>query len=82
MLTPTKHAHPDRTTINAALIILKRLMHLRIDHYSDLLSYTKKQVSGGSVLFLPALNFLYLMGLIEYHPKTDSFEYIQNNEII
>ncbi|WP_339367050.1 ABC-three component system middle component 8 [Photorhabdus sp. RW14-46] len=52
---------------------------MRIENYSDLLSYTKKAVSGGDVLFLPALNFLFIMGIIEYRPKTDAIEYVANN---
>ena len=34
------------------------------------------------MLFLPALNFLYLMGLIEYRPKTDAVEYMGPNEAV
>ncbi|WP_416777131.1 ABC-three component system middle component 8 [Xenorhabdus budapestensis] len=34
------------------------------------------------MLFLPALNFLFLMGLIEYHTKIDSIEYVGPNETI
>ncbi|WP_323836867.1 ABC-three component system middle component 8 [Photorhabdus africana] len=79
MLRPTKHSHPDRTVINVALIIISRLKGLRIENYSDLLSYTKKAVSGGDVLFLPALNFLFIMGIIEYRSKTDAIEYVANN---
>jgi hypothetical protein len=79
MLRPTKHSHPDRTVINISLIILSRLKSLRVENYSDLLSFTKQSVSGGDVLFLPALNFLFLMGLIEYRPKTDAVEYVANN---
>ena len=82
MLRPTKHSHPDRTVINVAMIILVKLKNLRIASYSDLLSYAKKNVIGGDMLFLPALNFLFLMGLVEYRPKTDSIEYISNNETI
>lgn len=82
MLRPTKHSHPDRTVINVAVIVLVRLKKLRIVNYSDILSYAKKSVIGGDVLFLPALNFLFLMGLIEYRPKTDSIEYIKNDETI
>jgi hypothetical protein len=82
MLCPTKHSHPDRTVINVAMVVLVRLKDLRIANYSDLLSHAKKSVIGGDVLFLPALNFLFLMGLIEYRPKTDSIEYINNNETI
>lgn len=82
MLRPTKHSHPDRTVINVAMIILVKLKNLRISSYSDLLSYAKKNVIGGDVLFLPALNFLFLMGLVDYRAKTDSIEYINNNETI
>ncbi len=77
MLRPTKHSHPDRTVINVAMVVLVRLKALRIANYSELLAYTKKIVIGGDILFLPALNFLFLMGLIEYRPKTDSIEYIE-----
>ncbi|MEM6405057.1 MAG: ABC-three component system middle component 8 [Pseudomonadota bacterium] len=76
MLRPTKHSHPDRTVINVAMIVLVRLKKFRIVGYSDLLSFVKKKVSGGNVLFLPALDFLFIMGLVEYRPKTDSIEYI------
>ncbi len=76
MLRPNKHSHPDRTVINVAMVILVKLKNIRIHSYSDLLSYVKKNVIGGDVLFLPALSFLFLVGLVEYRPKTDSIEYI------
>jgi hypothetical protein len=34
------------------------------------------------VLFQPALNFLFLMGLIDYRPKTDAVEYVGPNEAV
>jgi hypothetical protein len=34
------------------------------------------------VLFLPSLNFLYLLGLVDYRPKTDSVEYSGPNETL
>jgi hypothetical protein len=76
MLRPTKHSHPDRTVISVALLLLSRLTARRLDDYDSLLKFAKKAISGGDVLFLPALNFLYLMGLIEYHAKTDAVEYL------
>lgn len=82
MLRPTKHSHPDRTVINVSLLLLTRLKARRIDEYDVLRKFAKKCVSGGDVLFLPALNFLYLMGLIEYRPKTDAVEYIGPNEAV
>ena len=41
-----------------------------------------QNISLGDVLFLPALNFLFLMGLVEYRPKTDAVEYVGPNEAI
>lgn len=82
MLQPTKHSHPDRTVINVSLLLLSRLKARRIDEYDMLRKFAKKSVLGGEVLFLPALNFLYLLGLIEYRPKTDAVEYVGPNETI
>lgn len=82
MLRPTKHSHPDRTVVNVALILLARLRKNRVDEYATLRSFAKKKVIGGDVLFLPALNFLFLLGLIDYHSKTDAIEYLGPNEAI
>ena len=82
MLRPTKHSHPDRTVINVSLLLLSRLKDCRVDEYDVLRKFAKKHVVGGDMLFLPALNFLYLMGLVEYRPKTDAVEYVGPNEAI
>lgn len=81
-MRPTKHSHPDRTVINVSLFLLARLKKRRLDDYDGLRKYAKKAVAGGDVLFLPALNFLYLMGLIDYRPKTDAVEYVGPNEAL
>jgi hypothetical protein len=82
MLRPTKHSHPDRTVISVALILLARLRARRLDEYDALRKYARNAVVGGDVLFQPSLNFLYLMGLVDYHPKTDSIEYVGPNEAL
>ncbi len=82
MLRPTKHSHPDRSVVNVALLLVLRLRDRRVGEYDDLRKYAKKTVTGGDVLFLPALNFLFLLGLIRYLPKTDSIEYLGPNETI
>jgi hypothetical protein len=82
MLRPTKHSHPDRTVINVALVLLARLKARRIDEYVVLKAYSKKMVRGGDILFLPALNFLFLLGLVSYRPKIDSIEYLGPNEAV
>lgn len=82
MLRPTKHSHPDRTVISVALLLLARLRVRRLDDYDALLKYARKAVVGGDVLFLPSLNFLYVIGLVDYHPKTDAIEYVGPNEAL
>lgn len=82
MLRPTKHSHPDRTVINVSRLLLARLKTCRLEDYDNLRKYAKKSVIGGDVLFLPALNFLYLLGLVDYHPKTDAVEYVGPNEAV
>ncbi len=82
MLRPTKHSHPDRTVINVSLLLLTRLKARRLINYESLREYAKKAVAGGDVLYLPALTFLYLLGLIEYRPKTDALEYVGPNEAV
>jgi hypothetical protein len=82
MLRPTKHSHPDRTVINVSVLLLQRLKARRVEEYEALKKYVKKAVVGGEVLFLPALDFLYLLGLVEYRPKTDAIEYVGPNETV
>lgn len=82
MLRPTKHSHPDRTVIYASLMVLARLKKRRVEDYESLRRYAKRMLVGGDALFLPALNFLYLMGLVEYRIKTDSIEFVGPNETV
>lgn len=82
MIRPTKHSHPDRTVIYVSMALLSRLKSRRLDEYSTLRNFAKKCISGGDSLFLPALNFLYLLGLVEYRPKTDAIEYVGPNEAL
>jgi hypothetical protein len=76
MLRPSKHSHPDRTTINASLLLLMRLRSKRLDNYDSLRKYLTRSVAGGDALFISALCFLFLLGLVEYRAKTDAVEYV------
>jgi len=68
--------------VGVALVLLGRLKSRRLDEYDDLRKYARKAIAGGDVLFLPALNFLFLLGLVEYRPKNDSLEYLGPNEAL
>lgn len=82
ILRPSKHSHPDRTVINVSLLLLRRLRARRVESYDVLRKVVCKHVTGGDVLFLPALNLLFVLGLVEYRAKTDAFEYLGPNEAI
>lgn len=82
MLRPNKHTHPDKTIINMSFLLLSYIKKKRLEKYDNLLEYARKSVEGGHFLFLPALNLLFLLGLVEYHAKTDAIEYVGINEAI
>lgn len=71
-----KHHNPNKTTITISAIILVRLKKLRIDNYTNLKKFVLKKQNGSEPLLLPSLSLLFLLGLVEYKPKTDSVEYI------
>ena len=82
MISPKKHNHPDKTLVYTSYLMLDKLRKERILNYDVLLKYVKKNVTSGEFLFMPSLNFLYLLGLIEYKTRTDSIEYIEKKYVI
>ena len=76
MLQPGKHAHPDRTVVAAATFTLGELQKRRVLTYDDLKRSLEKKVgSAADVLFLPSVGLLHLLGLVDYQPNADAFEY-------
>lgn len=79
MLKPTKHSDPDRTVLAVSTLVLARLAKRRIETFDRLRDFVINKVDGGDFLFLPAINFLFLVGVIDYHSKTDSFEFLSSH---
>jgi hypothetical protein len=75
LLQPTKHSKPDQTVVAVATQALKRLRGKRVIPFEDLRRQLQKSNPGTERLFLPALGLLHVLGLLEYLPKVDSFEY-------
>ena len=82
MLRPCRHSQPDRTVINVCLVILVRLRQRRIEPHHSLREYVMKTVAGSDSLFLPALDLLYLLGVIEYRPREDAIELLTAHEAL
>ena len=76
MIRPNKHAHPDRTLICASSVLLKRLRDKRTENFDDLRACLTKYEPDAGSLFLPAVNLLFLLGLVEYRRQNDTFEYV------
>lgn len=78
MLRPNKHSKVDQTIFALSYFILKEVKDKKIIFLNKLLKTMKTKVDGAEVLFIPALDLLFLLGLIEYHVKNDSIEYTGN----
>jgi len=76
MLRPNKHSHPDQTVLAAATVLLRELRRYRAVKYGDLKKTLDDRVRGSDYLFTPALSLLHLLGLVEYRPTVDTFEYM------
>lgn len=75
MLFPSKHDNPDQTVIALAGIMISYLSRYQVVEYNTLVRYCRKRVDQAEYLFSPAISLLFLLGLVEYLPKSDSFEW-------
>lgn len=78
-ILPNKHNHPDKTLVYSSFLVLKKLKKERVITYSELLEYLKKNITSAEFLFLPTLNFLFILGLVNYKSKTDLIEYVEKS---
>lgn len=76
MLRPNKHMNPDRSILSLAGALLSHMREARVETYSGLVEHAKSKFSGADAIFVPTVSLLFLLGLVNYHRKSDSFEYI------
>lgn len=77
MLVPSKHAHPDHTVLNAAAAALRLLRRAGVVTYDELYEAVQKATKRADYLLIPAVDLLYLVGLVDYLPKADAFELME-----
>jgi hypothetical protein len=76
MLKPTKHLNLDTSVLYVSSLLLKWLSRQRLMSYTDLYRRLDHHLgSDARTVFLPTLSYLFLLNKLEYHEKTDSFEY-------
>jgi len=77
MIKPAKHLNLQVCVVRIAAIILAHLKRRRVENCATLLQKVIDRAGpDAQVWFLPALDLVYLLGRLEYHPKTDAFEYV------
>ncbi|WP_400160191.1 ABC-three component system middle component 8 [Arthrobacter sp. BPSS-3] len=77
VLFPGKHENPDHTVIALATTMIKYLSRHRVAKYDSLFEHCQRASLHVEYLFSPAISLLYLLGLVQYLPKSDSFEWLR-----
>lgn len=76
MLTPRKHLNLDVSVLRVSALMLRELQKRGVIEFEKLRSFIIRRVGpDGEIAFLPALDFLYLLGRAEFHLKNDTIEY-------
>lgn len=80
MIRPAKHLDLNTCVLRAASILLSKLQSARICTYTDLRACLSVMGEDADVTFVPAVHLLFLLGRVDYHPQTDSLEYMQSGK--
>ena len=76
LLSPNKNADPDLTIMAISTSILSLLKKNKFETITDLRLSIMKENKNSVSLLEPSLEFLFLLGLVTYHPKNDLIEYL------
>jgi hypothetical protein len=77
MIRPAKHLDLNSCVLRAASILLAKLQTVRVCTYADLRASLSVIGEDADVSFIHAIHLLFLLGRVDYHPQTDSLEYMQ-----
>ena len=76
MLRPSKHMKLEISTLSISSFILQEMSRSNILKYDALFEKISNRIGDDIKFnFHNALSLLYLLGKLEYHQKTDSFEF-------
>lgn len=78
MIRPNKYTKLDACTIRVSAVLVKQLREKQICSFNELHEFVARGLSDDALVeFIPALNFLFLLGKIKYYPSKDMVEFIQ-----
>lgn len=74
MIQPDKHTNLDFSIVNISAFIISKLRYKRATKYDELMNDVTVEIGDRASINYPyALNFLYLLGKLEYDEQTDTF---------
>lgn len=74
MIKPDRHTNPKYSILNISTVILSELNVFYSIQYDNLLNKITDTLGDEAKINFPyALNFLFLLGKLNYEQKTDSF---------
>jgi hypothetical protein len=76
MLRPSKHTELDQTVLAVSATILRHMRKTKVESYEEVRGLVRERSLTNDSLFVPALSFLFMIGLIDYRPKADIIEYV------
>ena len=82
MIRPAKHLDLNSCVLRAASILLSKLQSTRVCTYADLRASLSVIGEDADVTFVHAVHLLFLLGRVDYHPQTDSLEYMQSKKAL
>ena len=81
MIRPAKHLDLNTCVLRAASILLSKLQKVRVCTYADLRDSLNVLGEDADITFGHAIHLLFLLGRLDYHPQTDSLEYMQPENV-
>lgn len=79
MLRARKHLDPNTCTLRVMALILFELTRRRSVPFEDIRKLVIRIAGDDAALSLvPAIEVIFLLGRVQYHEKTDTFEYISS----
>lgn len=81
MLTPTKYLNLELSVVKVSSEILKILKTNQSMKYDEVLTYLCDDICDDvKHVFMASINFLFLLGKLNYYITSDSLEYIETNK--
>ena len=81
MLAPTKYLNLELSVVRISSEILKILKANQSMKYDEVLTYLCDSICDDvKHVFMASINFLFLLGKLNYHVTSDSLEYIETNK--